>query len=79
MTIYSTLAAEQKYNRGAGVRGCEAANYPGEASVCEGQKGGGGAKAPGSVAVAIVHTFIRLCMTSYPRQKIELAMTKVAF
>ena len=46
MTIYSTLAAEQKYNRGAGVRGCEAANYPGEASVCEGQKGGGGLKPP---------------------------------
>ena len=41
MTIYSTLAVEQKYDRGAGVRGCKAADYPGEASVCEGQKWGG--------------------------------------
>ena len=36
--------------RRAGVRGCEAADYPCEASVCEGQKlgggGGGGGKAP---------------------------------
>ena len=34
---------------GAGVRGYEAARYPGEGYVCEGQKlggGGGGAKAP---------------------------------
>ena len=34
------VAAEQKYDRGGGacVRGCEAADYPCEASTCEGQK-----------------------------------------
>ena len=33
-----TEAVEQKYDWGAGVRGYEAANYPREASACEGQK-----------------------------------------
>ena len=32
---------EQKYDWGAGARGSEAANYPHEASACEGQKLGG--------------------------------------
>ena len=32
------MVAEQKYDRGACVRGCEAADYPREASTCEGQK-----------------------------------------
>ena len=45
------VAAEQKYDRGAGVRGCEAANYPRKASACKGQKLGGGAKAPGSATL----------------------------
>ena len=43
------VAAEQIYDRGAGVRGFEAADYSCEASACDGQKleaGGGGAKAP---------------------------------
>ena len=44
------MVAEQKYDRGgggggggggAGMRGCEAANYPHEASTCEGQILGG--------------------------------------
>ena len=32
--------AEQKYARGDGVKGCEEANYPREASACEGQEHG---------------------------------------
>ena len=35
---------------GAGMRGCETADYPSEASTCEGQKLGG-AKAPGSTTL----------------------------
>jgi len=31
-------AAEQKYDRGAGMRGCEAADYAREVSVCEGHE-----------------------------------------
>ena len=48
LPLYTPVAAEQKYDRGAGMRGCkalEAADYPREASMCEGQKIGG-AKAP---------------------------------
>ena len=35
------VAAERKYDWGAGARGCEAADYPHEASLCEGQEFGG--------------------------------------
>ena len=35
---YFSVAAEQKYDRGAGARGREAPDYPREASVCEGQE-----------------------------------------
>ena len=35
------MAAEQKYDWGPGARGSEPADYPHEASVCEGQKLGG--------------------------------------
>ena len=48
LPLYTPVAAEQEYDRGAGMRGCkplEAANYLRKASVCEGQKLGG-AKAP---------------------------------
>ena len=34
-------AAEQKYDWGAGARGCEAADYPRKAATCVGQELGG--------------------------------------
>ena len=42
---------EQKYDRGAGMRGCKAGDYLRETSTCEGQElggggGGGGVKSP---------------------------------
>ena len=44
-TLYSKpVAVEQKYDwegGGAGVRGCETADYPHKVSACEGQKLGG--------------------------------------
>ena len=41
--LYRPEAAERKYDcGGAGARGCEAGDYPCEASACEGQELGGG-------------------------------------
>ena len=52
-TYHYAVVAEQKYDwevcvgwGGAGMRGCEAANYSCEASACKGQELGGGAKVP---------------------------------
>ena len=39
---FQAVAAEDKYDWGAGVRGYEVADYPCEASMCEGQELGGG-------------------------------------
>ena len=45
--VTDTEVAEQYDWGGASMRGCEAADYPGEVSACEGQKlGGRGAKGP---------------------------------
>ena len=41
MLVTGPVAAEQKYDGGAGVRGCKVADYLHEASACEGQELGG--------------------------------------
>ena len=38
MLVTGPVAAEQKYDGGAGVRGCKVADYLHEASACEGQE-----------------------------------------
>ena len=38
IVLISGSGGEDKYDWGAGVRGCEVADYPCEASMCEGQK-----------------------------------------
>ena len=46
---------------GAGMRGCEAADYPRKASACKGQKLGGGVSPPsppGSAALVYVIQFV---------------------
>ena len=39
--VIAPVAAEQKYDRGAGMTGCKAADYLRKASVCKGKKLGG--------------------------------------
>ena len=62
------MSAEQKYDcggggggGGAGMRGCEAADYPSEASACEGQKLGG-AKVPLAPPSPLPSRFRRPCI-----------------
>ena len=50
--VIAPVAAEQKYDRGAGMTGCKAADYLRKASVCKGKKLGGLHPPPSSATLA---------------------------